>query len=63
MVTVVAEGVPSAAPVGELSVTAAILSWDEPYRFRLGGAIPLAGKDAVFGNTKPRVYFAIGTSF
>lgn len=47
----------------EVAVSAAILSWDEPYRFRLGGAIPLAGKDAVFGNTKPRVYFAIGTSF
>lgn len=47
----------------ELAVSAAILSWDVPYRFRLGGAIPLAGKEAVFGNTKPRVYFAIGASF
>lgn len=47
----------------ELAVSAAILSWDVPYRFRLGGAIPLAGKDAVFGNTRPRVYFAIGASF
>ena len=48
---------------GELALSAAILSWDVPYRLRLGAAFPLAGQEFAFGNTKPRVYFAVGSSF
>ena len=47
----------------ELALTAAILSWDVPYRFRAGAAFPFAGRQYAFGDTKPRVYFAIGASF
>jgi hypothetical protein len=47
----------------ELALTAAILSWDEPYRFRLGAAFPFAGREWAFGNTRPRAYLAIGASF
>lgn len=47
----------------ELAVSAAILSWDVPYRFRGGFAIPVAGRESAFGGTRPRVYFAIGASF
>ena len=48
---------------GEVALNAAILSWDVPYRFRLGAAVPLAGKEFAFGNTKPRGYLAVGASF
>jgi hypothetical protein len=47
----------------EFALSAAILNWDTPYRFRLGAAVPLAGKEFAFGNTKPRGYLAIGASF
>lgn len=47
----------------EFALSAAILSWDEPYRFRLGAAVPFAGRQWAFGNTKPRGYLAIGASF
>ena len=47
----------------ELAVSAAILSWDVPYRFRGGFAIPVAGRESAFGGTRPRMYFAIGASF
>jgi hypothetical protein len=48
---------------GELALSAAILSWDVPYRFRAGAAFPFLGREFAFGNTKPRVYFAVGASF
>ena len=47
----------------ELALSAAILSWDVPYRFRAGAAFPFAGRQQAFGNTRPRVYFAVGSSF
>ena len=47
----------------EFALSAAILSWDEPYRFRLGAAFPFAGRQWAFGNTKPRGYLAIGAPF
>ena len=47
----------------ELALTAAILSWDVPYRFRAGLAFPFAGRDAAFGTTTSRAYLAFGTSF
>ncbi|MFN2567027.1 MAG: hypothetical protein ABR499_18675 [Gemmatimonadaceae bacterium] len=45
---------------GELNVTAAVLSWDEPYRFRLGLARPVTrGVDA----PSVSAYLAIGLAF
>ena len=48
---------------GELNLTAAVLSWDEPYAFRLGYAVPLTGTSYLREPPKPNVYFAVGTSF
>jgi hypothetical protein len=48
---------------GELNLTAAVLSWDEPYAFRLGYAVPLTGNAYMREKVNPNVYFAVGTSF
>jgi hypothetical protein len=45
---------------GELQVTTAILSWDDPYRLRLGVAVPVKN---TLGETSASVYFAAGVSF
>jgi hypothetical protein len=47
----------------ELNVTAAVLSWDSPYRFRFGVAFP--AHDEGLGPAAPRssLYFATGLSF
>lgn len=47
----------------ELNVSAAILSWDAPFRYRVGFAVPVAGTQYVFGDQKPSWYFAVGVSF
>lgn len=47
----------------ELNLSAAILSWDVPYRFRLGAAFPLAGQRFAYGRTKPMSYLTVGVSF
>lgn len=47
----------------ELNLSAAILSWDVPYRFRLGAAFPLAGQQYAYGRTKPMSYLTVGASF
>lgn len=44
----------------ELNVSAAILSWDTPYTYRLGFAAPVVGKRYVYG---PAAYFTVGASF
>jgi hypothetical protein len=48
---------------GELNVLAAILSWDAPFRYRLGFAYPVALAEQVFVNPKPSAYFTVGVSF
>jgi hypothetical protein len=48
---------------GELNVSAAILSWDAPFRYRLGYAVPAFGKSFVPGEHKPLLYFTVGSSF
>jgi len=46
----------------ELNVSAAVLNWDIPYRFRLGFAVPVAGTE--FGpNRRASVYFTVGVPF
>ena len=47
---------------GELDLTAAVLSWDAPYRFRLGFALPVRGRDLT-GAAAVSGYFAVGLSF
>jgi Tol biopolymer transport system component len=47
----------------ELNVTAAVLSWDAPFRYRLGVAAPVIGRAFVPGQQKPTVYFTVGSSF
>jgi hypothetical protein len=52
------------ASVGaELNVSAAILSWDAPFRYRLGIAAPVLGRTLVDGEQKISSYFAVGVSF
>jgi hypothetical protein len=52
------------ASVGaELNASAAILSWDAPFLYRLGFAAPVAGTEFVYGPKKATVYFAVGASF
>ena len=49
---------------GELNLNAAVLSWDQPYRFRLGVAVPVAGKDLYPGTVNAATaYFTVGISF
>jgi hypothetical protein len=47
----------------ELNVVAAIMSWDAPFRYRAGYAVPVAGKEYVPGEQKPNFYFTVGLSF
>lgn len=47
----------------ELNVSATILSWDVPYRFRLGAAFPVAGQAYAYGKTDPVAYLTVGVSF
>ncbi|HKO15459.1 MAG TPA: hypothetical protein VJU87_04420, partial [Gemmatimonadaceae bacterium] len=52
-----------AAAGAELNITAAVLSWDSPYRFRFGVAHPVHA-DVLFGNpASVSWYFATGLSF
>ncbi len=52
------------ASVGaELNISAAILNWDIPYRFRLGVAVPVAGIALVPTTRKVSTYFSIGMPF
>ena len=48
---------------GELNLSAAILSWDSPFRYRLGYAVPALGREFVPGDQKPLLYFTVGGSF
>ena len=47
----------------ELNVTAAVLSWDAPFRYRLGVAFPVAGRELVPDAKPATVYFSVGASF
>ena len=47
----------------ELNVTAAVLSWDAPFRYRVGYAVPVAGTQFVPGQQNPTFYFTVGASF
>lgn len=46
----------------ELNVTAAVLDWDTPYRFRAGVAFPWRGR-ALVGARQAVAYFSLGFSF
>ncbi len=46
----------------ELNVTAAVLQWDSPYRFRFGVAFPAQGRGR-FGVPSATTYFSLGLSF
>jgi len=47
----------------ELNINAAILSWDAPFRYRLGVAVPVAGKHLASGVKPASFYFTVGSSF
>ena len=47
----------------ELNVTAATFGWDQPFRYRLGVAAPVAGRNLVPGLKPASAYLAIGASF
>ena len=48
---------------GELSVSAAVMGWDRPLRYRVGVAHPVIGRD-LLADVKPwSAYFAVATSF
>jgi hypothetical protein len=47
----------------ELNVTAAVLSWDAPYRFRFGVAVPYHDEGLLIVAKKASAYFASGLSF
>ena len=47
----------------ELNVTAAIFSWDAPFRYRFGVAVPVVGKTLAPGVKDVSGYFAVGASF
>lgn len=57
------ESHPIASAGAELSVLASILSWDAPFRYRLGYAVPVLGMNRVPGTQKPTAYFTVGASF
>lgn len=46
----------------EVDLTAALLSWDVPYRFRFGVALPRAGRN-ITGAPPYAMYFAIGLNY
>jgi hypothetical protein len=47
----------------ELNVSAAILSWDAPFRYRVGIAAPVVGRDLAPDAGKVTAYFTVGASF
>jgi hypothetical protein len=47
---------------GELNLNLAPLSWDVPYRFRLGVAVPMQNA-SYFGRTGAQLYFVTGVGF
>jgi hypothetical protein len=47
----------------EINVSAAVLSWDAPFRYRFGVAAPVMGRELVFGAKPISAYFAVGVSF
>jgi outer membrane protein assembly factor BamA len=47
----------------ELNVNAAVLSWDAPYRFRFGVAVPYHDEGILAPASKVSFYFASGLSF
>jgi hypothetical protein len=47
----------------ELNVSAAILSWDAPFRYRIGVAAPVLGTEYVPGEQKVGWYFTVGLPF
>ena len=46
----------------ELNVNAALLSWDAPFRYRMGVAVPVAGTSTVRAE-RATLYFTVGASF
>jgi hypothetical protein len=46
----------------ELNFNLGVLSWDQPYRFRLGLAAPTLNR-AFFGRPSVQMYFTVGASF
>ncbi|HET9454540.1 MAG TPA: hypothetical protein VFO66_09680 [Gemmatimonadaceae bacterium] len=46
----------------ELNVNAALLSWDAPFRYRMGVAVPVAGTSTVRAKSAT-LYFTVGASF
>jgi hypothetical protein len=46
----------------ELNLNLGLLSWDAPYRFRLGGVSPIAGRE-LFGRRPFQMYLIAGVSF
>lgn len=48
---------------GELNVSAAVLNWDAPFRYRVGVAAPVVGRELVFGTRAVSGYFTVGVSF
>lgn len=53
----------SIASVGaELNVNAAVLNWDQPYRFRFGVAVPVKGREETAAKSAS-VYLTTGLSF
>jgi hypothetical protein len=47
---------------GELNLTAALLTWDYPFWWRAGYAVPLVAPDGI-EKPKPRGYLTVGVSF
>lgn len=47
----------------ELNISAAVLSWDQPYRFRLGIAAPVVGTDLYSGVNAITSYLTVGIAF
>ena len=47
---------------GEFAVSASVLSWDSPIRWRFGYAAPIVAPQGYL-LPQPRAYFAVGTSF
>ncbi|HEU4996857.1 MAG TPA: hypothetical protein VFT29_18700 [Gemmatimonadaceae bacterium] len=47
----------------ELNVSAAVLSWDQPYRFRLGVAAPVTGTELYGGVPALTSYLTVGIAF
>lgn len=47
----------------ELNVSAAVFSWDVPFRFRFGAALPVIGRSLQPGIPAYTTYFTVGASF